>query len=202
MSDRSVPEPDCPPGPFETDRNSLVQTPPQGRVPVADLRNANEAVPVEISRVRDGAVSYFRGGMGNQGVVTWYAFDVSRQIFVAVLGSSTSASKRVPRATKLAANQLLRETDAAGYARREYVTIIEATPDQVRAFGCLANQLLAQPADRSAYPVAPGALARTLALLLDGKPLDIRKGGHRSPVAGEVDRFIKEPMQDAILRAY
>jgi hypothetical protein len=53
----------------------------------------------------------------NEGTTTWYAFDLERQLFIAVLASKGDRSKHIPAVEKLSANQLLRYTDAAGYRR-------------------------------------------------------------------------------------
>ena len=193
---------DCPEGPFETDLEKLSDTPPHGRAPAASQQNTNNAVPIEISRILHGGVSFYQGGLMNEGTVTWYAFDIERRLFVAVLGSMDNRVHRIPAAEKLSANQLLRYSDAAGYKRAEFVTLAEATPVQVREFSCLANKLLASEAGSSPQLVPQDTIKKTFSLLHGGKSLDLSEGIKRSGIIGELERFIKQPLQELILQTY
>src|SRR3954462_576354 len=130
---------DCPHGPFETDIEKISHTCHQDTPSVRSQQEANLVVPIEISRILEGGISFFQGGLMNEGKTTWYAFDVERRLFVAVLAST---GNNIPAVEKLSDNQLLRYTDAAGYRRAEFVTVIGAAPAQVREFSCMANQLL------------------------------------------------------------
>ena len=59
--------PDCPDGPFETDLDRILQATPQGTAAIASAQEANAAVPIEVSRIREGGVSFFQGGLMNEG---------------------------------------------------------------------------------------------------------------------------------------
>ena len=193
---------DCPAGPFETDLEKLSHTPPHEREPIASRQNANHAVPIEISRVLSGAISFFQGGLVNEGIITWYALDIERRLFVAVLGSMGNRLNRVPATEKLSPDQLLRYTDAAGYKRAEFVTVAEATPVQVRDFSCLANKLLASEAGSSPRLVPQDTIKKTFSLLHEGKSLDLGEGPNRSAMIGELEFFIKQPLQELILQTF
>src|ERR1700756_5769708 len=103
---------------------------------------ANAAYPPEISRIRSGVVSYFEGGFINDGMMTWYAYDAERELFIAVLGN---AGRRLLKNSdlRLGPNQLLRTTIAAGYQRSEFVTIVAADSRQVAEMSCLTKLLRA-----------------------------------------------------------
>jgi len=83
-----VSTPDCPDGPFETDLDRISQTIPQASAAIASEQEANARVPIEVSRIREGGVSLFQGGLMNEGTITWYAFDMERHLFIAVVGSA------------------------------------------------------------------------------------------------------------------
>ncbi len=194
---------DCPDGPFETDIDKISQTSPLDTPPVKSQQAANLVVPIEISRIHEGGISFFQGGVMNEGTTTWYAFDVERRLFIAVLSSIGDRSKRIPAPEKLSANQLLRYTDATGNRRAEFVTVIEATPAQVREFSCQANKLLASEASEEITRPAPAdTITKTFSLLHKGKPLELGKGSKQWEIEGELTRFISQPLQEPILRAY
>ena len=44
----------------------------------------DDDVPIEISRLAEGALSFVKGGLMNAGMRTWYAIDLERYISVAV----------------------------------------------------------------------------------------------------------------------
>jgi hypothetical protein len=138
----------------------------------------------------------------NEGTITWYALDIERRLFVAVLGSTGNRLNRVPATEKLSADQVLRYTDAAGYKRAEFVTVAEATPAQVREFSCLANKLLASETESSPRVVPQDTIRRTFSLRRGGKSLDLGEGLNRSGMIGELERLIKQPLQKLILQAY
>ena len=192
---------DCPDGPFETDMENISRVAPLETPSVKSQQGANTAVPIEVSRIREGGISFFQGGLVNEGTITWYAFDVERRLFVAVLGSMGNRSKHIPVAEKLGVNQLLRYTDAAGYKRAEYVTALEATPGQVRQFTCMANKLLATESEQTSRPSPSDTMTRRFSLLHQGKTLDFGGAGKRWHIEGELERFIKQPLQEAILQA-
>jgi hypothetical protein len=193
---------DCPAGPFETDIDAISQTQPQDTPPIKSQQAANFVVPIEISRILDGAISFSQGGLINEGRSTWYAFDRGRHLFIAVLASSGAHSKRVPATEKLSADQLLRYTNATGYRRAEYVTILKATPAQVRQFSCLANKLLVTESEDWPRPLPADTIAKTFSLLHNGTPLALGSGSKRWEIEGELARFISQPLQEPILQAY
>lgn len=193
---------DCPYGPFETDIDKISQTLPRDAVPVRNHQDANSAVPIEISRIREGGISFFKGGLFNEGIMTWYAFDVERRLFIAVICSTDDRSTHVPSVEKLIDNQLLRYTDAAGYKRAEFVTVTEATPIQVREFSCLANKLLAVEPDNTSQPVPADVITKTFSLLHNGKSLYPAEGRERWKTEGKLARFISQPLQEPVMRAY
>jgi hypothetical protein len=192
---------DCPDGPFETDISKISQASSELIPPVESQQEANFVVPIEISRILEGGISFFQGGLMNEGMTTWYAFDVGRQLFIAVLGSAGDHLKHIPTVEKLSGNQLLRYTDAAGYRRAEFVTVIKATPMQVRAFSCLANKLLDSESEKIYRPPLADAMTKSFSLLNDGKYLDLGEGRKRWEIEGELVRFISQPLQELILQA-
>src|SRR5262245_47950095 len=192
---------ECPDGPFETDIERISQTSPSETLSVGSQQGANFVIPIEISRILEGGISFFRGGLMNQGITTWYAFDIERRLFIAVLGSTGDDPKRIPALGKLSANQLLRYTDAAGYRRAEFVTVVEATPAQVREFSCLANKLLASESETAPRPAPADTMTKSVSLLHEGKSLDLGEGRKRWGIESELERFIRQPLQEPILQA-
>jgi hypothetical protein len=192
---------DCPDGPFETDIEKLSNTPPRDTPPVASQQGTNFAVPIEISRILEGGISLFKGGLMNEGLTTWYAFDFERRLFIAVLAGTGDHSKHIPASEKLGANQLLRYTDAAGYRRAEFVTVIEATPVQTREFSCRANKLLGSESEDTPRPTRADMIKKSFSLLHAGKSLDLGEGRKRWEIEGELVRFISQPLQEQILQA-
>jgi hypothetical protein len=191
---------DCPDGPFETDIARIAQASLRETPPAGSRQASNMAVPVEISRILEGGIAFFQGGLMNEGTTTWYAFDIERRLFVAVLCSARTP-KRVPAVAKLTSHQLLRYTDAAGYRRAEYVTVKEAGPIQVREFSCLANKLLATPSEKSPRPTPEDAMTKSFSLRHEGKALDLGEGRKRWEIEGELENFITRPLQELILQA-
>jgi hypothetical protein len=194
-------EPNCPDGPFETDLGRVSQTTPEETATIAAEQEANAAVPIEISRIREGGVSFFEGGLMNEGIMTWYAFDMERRLFIAVLGSAGDRGRHIPALEKLGPNQCLRYTDAAGYRRAEFVTVAGAMPAQVKEFGCLANKLLAAKTESTPRPTPADTMTKSFTLLHGGKSLDLGEGRTRWEIEGELERFISQPLQELILRA-
>jgi hypothetical protein len=202
LSDQASSSIDCPDGPFKTDIDRLSQISPRDTPPVRSQQGTNFVVPIEVSRIVEGGISFFEGGSMNEGITTWYAFDVERRLFVAVLGTMSGRSGHIPAAERLSSNQLLRYTDAAGYTRAEFATVIEATPVQVREFSCLANKLLASELEETSRPTPEDTITRTFSLLHNGKSLDLGNGRKRWEIEGELVRFINQPLQEPIMRAY
>jgi len=138
----------------------------------------------------------------NGGVISWYAFDVTRHLFVAVLGRMENPHKFLPKPEKLGANQFLRNTDAAGYNRCEFVTILEATPEQVRVFAFLANKLLMTESETLDRPLPADLVAKSFSLLHDGNKLDLGGGRKRWEIEGQIERFITDALQPLINQTY
>jgi hypothetical protein len=191
---------DCPDGPFETDIDKISKKSPVETPTVRSQQKANFAVPIEVSRILEGGIFYFQGGLMNQGTTTWYAFDIERRLLIAVLTSTGDRSGRIPAVEKLRSDQLLRYTDAAGYPRAEFVTVIAATPTQVREFSCLANKLLASPSERSNRPTPEDVMIKTFSLLHDGKSLDLGGGLIRWEIEAQIERLISQPLQELIMQ--
>jgi hypothetical protein len=192
---------DCPDGPFETDIDKISQTSPRETPPVESQQGTNFVVPIEISRILEGGISFFHGGLMNEGIATWYAFDLERHLFIAVLSSTGNRSQHIPAIEKLRANQLLRYTDAAGYRRAEFVTVIEATPMQIREFSCLANKLLESESENTPRPSPADTITKSFSLLHAGKSLNLGEGWKRWEIEGELVRFINQPLQERIMQA-
>ena len=192
---------DCPDGPFETDVEKIPATPLQGVLP-AELRQNATGVPVEVSQIDTGGIAFFEGGLINEGKLSWYAFDVERHLFVAVLANKSKQLTPAPRPEKLSSDQLVRYSGAAGYQRVEFVTTLEAKPPQVRTFCCLANKLLASEASKVSRPTRADTLTKRFSLLHGGKTLDLNGNSKSWEVQGELERFISKPLQPLIFQAY
>ncbi|MEO8601919.1 MAG: hypothetical protein ABI629_05025 [bacterium] len=192
---------DCPAGPFETDLATIRAAAPRHPPDVQDQQTADFDVPIEISRITDGGVSFFRGGLMNEGATTWYAFDAGRQLLVAVLATAGDRATSVPSSEKLSPTQLVRYTTAAGHRRAEFVTVAVASPAHVRQFACLANSLLhSLPAD-ACRPLPADAIAKRFSLLHAGQTIYTSGGKPSVPIEGEIERCIKQPLQGQILSA-
>lgn len=190
----------CPDAPFETDIYKISQTSSLETPSIGSQQGANVIVPVEVSRILEGGISFFQGGLMNEGITTWYAFDIKRHLFIAVL-STGDHSKNIPALETLSPNQFLRYTNAAGYRRAEFVTIIEATPVQVRDFSCLANKLLASESEKAPRPTPADTMTKSFSLLHEGKSLDLGEGRKRWEIEGELEAFIVQPLQQLIMQA-
>lgn len=180
----------CPDGLYETDIEKISQQTLKDLPLPRSQQSTNFAIPIEISRIRSGCIVFFQGGLMNGGVITWYAFDVTRHLFVAVLGSIENPHKVPPKLEKLSTNQFLRNTDAAGYNRCEFVTVLEATPQQVRMFACLANKLLLTESETLERPQPADLVTKSFSLLHEGKILDLGGGRKRWEIEGQIEHFI------------
>jgi hypothetical protein len=192
----------CPSGPFETAIDKILSVLPQ-QSSCAGASPEAGAVPIEISRIVTGGISFFQGSLMNEGLASWYAFDVERNLFIAVITSTNEHSSRIPAVKKLSNNQIVRYTDFVGYRRAEFVTVMSATPIQVREFSCLANQLLATESDPTFNrPMRTDTLKKNFSLLHHGQALDVGKGQKRWQVQGVIENFISQPLQQFILPTY
>jgi hypothetical protein len=193
----------CPSGPFETAIDKISSALPQQPSCARASPEAGAAVPTEISRIVTGGISFFQGSLMNEGLASWYAFDVERNLFIAVITSTNEHSSRIPAVKKLSNNQIVRYTDFVGYRRAEFVTVMSATPIQVREFSCLANQLLATESDPTFNrPMRTDTLKKNFSLLHHGQALDVGKGQKRWQVQGVIENFISQPLQQFILPTY
>jgi hypothetical protein len=191
---------DCPEGPFETNIDTIARG-PLNKTSTIGQQTDNDAVPIEIARIAEGGVLFVRGGLMNQGMMTWYAIDLERHIFVAVLRSTNPASGHIPSPEKLGVNQTLRSIDAGGQQQTEYVTVVDAQPAQVRTFACLANKLLSSDSEPLERPQPADVMKRQFSLLHNGKALDLGEGRTRWEIEGELTQFMSQPLQEMILRA-
>jgi len=138
--------------------------------------NSNLTVPIEISRIRSGSISFFMGAFINDGLITWIAFDADRHLCLSVQGRAGPKLEKLPKAENLGPNQCLRYTDAAGYKRAEIVTIVEATPAEVQEFALLANSLLAHPSVKSPADQMTDTVVYSFDLLTKGKKNPVFRG--------------------------
>jgi hypothetical protein len=193
----------CPNGPFETTIEKISLTSPPEPPSIKAQQEADFAVPIEISRITTGGISFFQGGLINEGISTWYAFDVERHLLIAVITSTNEHSQRIPAVEKLSSSQILRYTTAAGYRRVEFVTIISATPVQIREFSCLANKLLVTESDRASNrPLRADTMKRSFSLLHCGEALDVGQGQKRWEIQGILEQSISQPLQRSILQTF
>jgi hypothetical protein len=189
----------CPEGIFETESQKIAATAAQhaneSKLPE---RVSTEYVPIEISRIRNGGISSYVGAFINDGILTWRAYDAERQIFIAVEGKAGRMVKAVPEREKLAPNQIVRDV---GIQRADFVTIVSATLQQAREFGCLANRLLATPSTSEQRPLPSDTLRNTTVLLRDGMTVSRGGGSARWALEDQIKRFIGEPLEEPLLRA-
>lgn len=135
----------------------------------------------------------------NEGMSTWYAFDMERRVFVVVLASARDHPRGIPQTEKLSPDQLIRHTDAAGFKRAEFVTAIAASPEQAKQFACLANALLLCGSEDGALPTPEGLIKKSFSLVLHGGAVDIGSGPKTSEVVGELLGFIHGALQGSIM---
>lgn len=193
----------CPSEPFETAIDKISSALPQQQSCARASPEAGAAVPIEISRIVTGGISFFQGSLMNEDLASWYAFDVERNLFIAVITSTNEHSSRIPVVKKLSNNQIVRYTDFVGYRRAEFVTVISATPIQIREFSCLANRLLATESDPTFHrPMRTDTMKKSFSLLHYGQVLDVGKGAKRWQIQGALESFINQPLQPLILQAY
>lgn len=202
LSGQTFTDLNCPEGPFETDIAKISQLTLQELPSPGSQQATNLVIPIEVSRNRTGGIVFLQGGLMNPGLSSWYAFDVARHLFVAVLGSIENPLRPLPKLEKLSVNQFLRNTDAAGYKRCEFVTVLEEASEQVRAFSCLANKLLMTESETLERPLPADMLTKSFSLLFDGKVLDLGGGRKRWEIEGQLERFISEALQQLIWQAY
>jgi hypothetical protein len=99
-------------------------------------------------------------------------------------------------------NQILRYSDAAGYKRSEFVTVLEATPAQVREFSCLANQVLAAESEDAIRPMPTDTASKWFALLANGRYMKLPNGKSSWELQDQLKAWIAAPMQEQIRNAY
>jgi len=191
---------DCPEGPFETDAAKIAQRALK-ETPANEEKMDGGDVPIEISRLAEGGLSFVRGGIMDGGMRTWYAFDLERYIFIAVLSSTDPLTARVPSPDKLKPNQYLRRDGGGNRNRTDYVTVVNAQPTQIRTFACLANKLLASERESLDRPLPMDVMKRQFSLLHGGQSLDLGEGRRRWEIEGELVQFISQPLQETLLNA-
>lgn len=193
----------CVSGPFETDIERLKNAAPLQDITIAERKAANLRIPIEIEKIREGGYSLFVGSYINNGLITWYGFDVERRLFIAVLGHIGPLLDKVPSEEKLSDAQLLRYTDAAGYRRSEFVTVSDATPEQVREFSCLANELSATHRDpQPTFRRMTDTLKKEFVLIHNGNRLPSGGGDARRKSEGILEKFVAKPLQEPIMQTY
>ena len=134
---------------------------------------SDQKIPIEIERINSGAIFFFQGALVNDGLITWYAFDLDRNLFIAVLGGAGPRflAKEHAARMRLDSKQFVRYTTSAGYSRSEFVTVNAATDLQRNEFICAANRFLALPKQLNktvAPPPSMNAIARFLSLMHNG----------------------------------
>ncbi len=193
----------CPNGPFETTIEKISLASPPEPLSIKAQQEVDFAVPIEISRITTGGISFFQGSLINEGISTWYAFDVERHLLIAVITSTNEHSQRIPAVEKLSSNQIVRYTNAAGYRRAEFVTVTLATPIQVREFSCLANKLLVTESDRAFQrPLRSDTMKKSFSLIHCGEALDVGQGQKRWEIQGVLEQSISQPLQQSILQTF
>lgn len=152
-------------------------------------------LPPEIAQVVEGAVTVFKGGLMNAGQQTWYALDLQRRCFIAVL-RRTDQGTSAPQATGP-----VRRPEGAEPGTVESVHQAPASAAQCKAFAALVQRLLASPiADATEpAPMPQGPLRRTLVLLHEGHALELPQGSSASALRADIVQLIQQPLQ-ALLR--
>jgi len=100
--------------------------------------------------------------------------------------------KAVPGQEKLAANQIVRHLEISGTQRADFVTIVSATPQQAREFGCLANRLLATPSTSELRPMRSDTAAEDMYLVRDGIAVSRGGGSKRWAFEDQIEKLIGE----------
>jgi hypothetical protein len=201
--------PDCPAQPFDlaTPTSDMSQWALHSEI--KKYERSDQSMPPEIERIQTGAIFFFQGAFVNDGLITWYALDLDRNLFVAVLGGAGPRFLAKDRAAqmKLELNQFVRYTNNAGYSRSEFVTMSAATPQQRYEFICAANRFLSlqkQTKKTAAAPPPPmHAIARHLSLLHRG--VEVRNdfsGSDGDQLKITLEKLISMPLQSMILKAY
>lgn len=153
------------------------------------------ALPPEIARIAEGAVTLFKGGLMNPGQQTWYALDLERRCFLAVL---RQAGDDPQAAAAPHPGGLLRRLQHA----LEAVHQARASAAQCQAFAALAHRLLAcrDEADQPPEPLPQGPLRRTLVLLHAGQALALPQGAQARALRADIVRLIQQPLQARLLQ--
>jgi DNA-binding beta-propeller fold protein YncE len=193
----------CPKGIFETEPQKIAATAAQhaneSKLPA---RESTEYLPIEISRIRNGGISSYVGAFINDGIITWGAYDAERQLFIAVDGKAGRNVNSVPKQESLTSNQIVRYVERSGTRRADFVTIVSATPQQAREFGCLANRLLAAPSTSEQRPMPSDTAGKATYLVRDGLTVSRGGGSTRWALEDRIQQFIGEPLEELLLRAW
>ncbi len=173
-------DPDCPPGPFETDPDAIALSflfePPDSDIVKVAEGDFNKTP--EISRIRSGVQWHYVGGFINDGLESWQGYDAVRHLFVSIIAESDRYATRMVDVlpgspVPLPKGDAVRRSGWTNFV----ATFARATPDQARRFGCKANALV------SRYSEPP-----TLPPLIAGDPERIPGGMFQVTVLARIRR--------------
>ena len=182
--------PDGSPGPFGPVLDAA-PWPDAQPAPAAPWSRTEDALPPEIARIAEGAVTLFKGGLMNAGRQTWYALDLQRRCFLAVLRQSGAGLAPRPGARPVATCP----------AATESLHQASASAAQCQAFAALAQRLLAcaDAQDGQPEPLPQGPLRRSLLLLHQGQALALPGGAAAQALRAEIIWLIQQPLQQELL---
>lgn len=158
---------------------------------INSLANSNLAIPPEISRIKNGAISYFVGGHINDGLISWSAFDADREIFIHISGGIGPRFQSKPDENILNSNQLFRIIQIDTLKRSELITIVGTTNHQQKLFSCLANQLSHAPIGNQQFR-RTDTLFNSFEFIRDGVRFDYGKGIQREFIKDKIDNLISD----------
>lgn len=194
LLDTAVAEEACPTGVFATDpRDIAASFAHPGHPDSAETSGRGVYTPAEIRRIHNGVVVYWGGAFINDGLQTWTAYDADRHLFVHAQGFGGRFAM-TPDRVKLGPGQTFHQEDKWGFK----LTILPATWEQARRFGCLANSLLNSPPPEPDFRPGGGltdTLAFTHSVVKDGHVL--RMGVSSDPVFKWVSLVTTEPLRRA-----
>lgn len=168
--------PDGPPGPFGPVLDAA-PWPDAQPAPAAPWSRTEDALPPEIARIAEGAVTLFKGGLMNAGRQTWYALDLQRRCFLAVLRQSGAGLAPRPGARPVATCP----------AATESLHQASASAAQCQAFAALAQRL---PLVQQQQAAAQRAL---------GQGLGLPGGAAAQALRAEIIWLIQQPLQQELL---
>ena len=182
----------CRSGPFEAGESPAIHS------ALIEFLRSNKKDPPEITRVKNGIVSFYVGGFVNDGVITWYAYDADRWLFISILGGDGPRLKAVPKSSLLDKNQFVRFTTAVGYKRSEFITVVRASAEQAHLLSCLMNDSIAEKPSSESNEMPTDTVESDLYIIKDEQNF-----GTGSAQTGEKLRVaISDPLQKPIMHAY